>query len=79
MESDFDSLNAKITAEQKQLDRERLAGEKTPEEITKKSDKNDDLMNAFTNHIRIGSQRTGEIYAALQQDNPNTGRFPCRP
>ena len=79
MEADFDSLNAKITAEQKQLDRERLAGEKTPEEIAKKHDKNDDLMNAFTNHIRIGSQRTGEIYAALQQDNPTQAGFLVAP
>lgn len=69
MEAEFDKLNASIIAEQKQLDRERVVGEKSREELDKSDPKKAEQMTAFRAALAYGGEKIG-IYAALQQDNP---------
>lgn len=76
MESDFDRVNNSIVTEEKQLNRERAIGEQKtePERNTK-----DELLTAFSNHLRIGDSGTYSIYNALQQDNPTQAGYLVAP
>ena len=76
MEADFDRVNNLIVAEEKQLNRERVIGEQQPEPQRKTSD---ELLTAFSNHLRIGDSRTYAIYNALQQDNPTQAGYLVAP
>ena len=79
MESDFDTLNARITGEEKQLERERIAGEKPIDEARKENPKALERLDAFRNVLRDGSQSAMQIYAALQQDNPTQAGYLVAP
>ncbi len=76
MEADFDRVNNLIVAEEKQLNRERVIGEQQPEPQRKTSD---ELLTAFSNHLRIGDSSTYAIYNALQQDNPTQAGYLVAP
>lgn len=79
METDFDAINARITGEEKQLERERIAGEKPVDEARKENPKAKERMDAFRNVLREGSQSAMQIYAALQQDNPTQAGYLVAP
>lgn len=79
MESDFDQLNARITTEEKQLERERMAGERPVDEARKENPKAKERIEAFRNVLREGSQSAMQIYAALQQDNPTQAGYLVAP
>lgn len=79
METDFDALNTRITSEEKQLERERIAGEKPVDEARKENPKAKERMDAFRNVLRDGSQSAMQIYAALQQDNPTQAGYLVAP
>ena len=76
MESDFDRINNLIVTEEKQLSRERLIGEQKAEPVR---DAKDELLTAFSNHLKLGDSRTFEIYNALQQDNPTQAGYLVAP
>lgn len=79
MESDFDALNARITAEQKQLDRERLMGEKADAALQTGDTKSAEMMSAFKAVLAAGGDKAAQIYAALQQDNPTQAGYLVAP
>lgn len=77
-EADFDALDAKILAEQKQLDRERRIGEKPPEAPAGDT-KTAEMRTAFNAYLSQGTQQAAQVYAALQQDNPTQAGYLVAP
>ena len=77
MENRFDELNDKITKEEKQIDRERVAGEK--EDKKAENPVNNEVHTAFLNHLRDGDASTLKMYNALQQDNPSQAGYLVAP
>lgn len=75
-EAEFDRLNAKIEAEQKQMERERIAGEVLPKEV---QPKRDELGKAFSAHLRSGEAATLTAYNAIQQDVPSQAGYLVAP
>lgn len=67
-EAEFDAINARIDAEQRQMERERMAGE--VEGHKEPNVKNDELGKAFSAHLRMGTAETLGAYNALQQSVP---------
>lgn len=61
---DFDAISAHIDAMERQQEIDRKMGEIAD----KKVEKNDDLATAFSNHLRMGNQKTLEAYNAISQD-----------
>jgi HK97 family phage major capsid protein len=68
LESEFDNLTETIQMNERQLERERTAGEVIKNKMPK--DVDDDVYNAFVNAIKSNDKKDLEIYNALQQDNP---------
>jgi HK97 family phage major capsid protein len=79
MEGDFDSLQARINAEQKQLDRERMMGEKADQAQRNGDPKKAEALNAFKAMLATGSEQAMHMYAALQQDNPTQAGYLVAP
>lgn len=79
MEADFDSLNARISAEQKQLDRERAIGEKADQAQAEHDPKKADMMQAFKAVLSAGGEQAVRMYAALQQDSPTQAGYLVAP
>lgn len=79
LEAEYDRVNARATAEQQQLDRERLLGEKPRGDLDKADPKKAELRNAFREHLVHGTPQTGAVYAALQQDNPTQAGYLVAP
>jgi HK97 family phage major capsid protein len=79
LETDFDALNAKIGAEQRQLDRERVIGEKAAEAAAVGNPKKAEQLEAFKAYLSHGTPQTAQIYAALQQDNPTQAGYLVAP
>lgn len=79
METDFDAMDARIASEEKQLERERIAGEKSVAQSVRESPETKERMDAFRNVLRDGSQPAIQIYAALQQDNPTQAGYLVAP
>ncbi len=77
LETEFDSMTAKIEAEKKKLERERLMGEKAPENKPARTE--NDVLDAFRNHLRIGDSETMKAYNALQMDNPSQAGYLIAP
>jgi HK97 family phage major capsid protein len=77
MEAEFDKLNAQIIAEQKQLDRERVIGEKAAAATA--DPKKAEQRKAFTDYLAHGTPQTAQIYAALQMDNPTQAGYLVAP
>ena len=77
-EADHASIQEKILAEQKQLERERIAGEKAftpPAGDPKKAEQ----AEAFRAMLVSGNQSDVKVYAALQQDNPTQAGYLVAP
>jgi len=79
LESDFDAMNARIAAEEKQLERERAAGEQPAGDTRRDNPQASDRMNAFRNVLRDGTPQAISVYAALQQDNPTQAGYLVAP
>lgn len=79
METEFDNINARIATEQKQLERERAAGEKPAAELAKGDPKKAEQMTAFRAALSQGTPQAIAVYAALQQDNPTQAGYLLAP
>jgi HK97 family phage major capsid protein len=79
MDADLDALDARIAAEEKQLERERSLGEKPAGANDKTDPKKAERKSAFAAHLAHGSAQTMQIYAALQQDNPTQAGYLVAP
>jgi HK97 family phage major capsid protein len=79
MESDFDALNGRITAEQKQLERERVIGEKAKTAEASGDVRMAERLDAFKAYLANGTPQTAQFYAALQQDNPTQAGYLVAP
>lgn len=77
MEARFDSLNEGISKEERQLERERVAGESQAKEP--KTPVQNDLMKAFKNVLVMGDSQSMQVYNALQQDNPTQAGYLVAP
>jgi HK97 family phage major capsid protein len=73
LEADYDKLNGQIVAEQKQLERERVIGEKAP--AAPVDAKKAEQMAAFRAALASGSREDMKVYAALQMDNPTQAGY----
>jgi HK97 family phage major capsid protein len=77
LENRFDSLNDSITNGEKHLARERVIGEKAPEAT--KTSKEEEILNAFQNYLRDGSEQSMKVLNALQQDNATQAGYLVAP
>lgn len=78
MEERADSLNFRINAEERQLERERASGEKEPVE-ERKANKEVEVRAAFNEYLRTGSDSAMNEYRALQQDSPTQAGYLVAP
>lgn len=74
LENRFDGLNESIQNGEKHLARERAIGEKAPAS-TPSTDRDEEIKNAFMNHMLAGDASSLRIYNALQQDNPTQAGY----
>lgn len=81
LETDFDSLNEQIMTEERQLERERLNGQKQEEEKKedRQTNKDEEIRSAFKNYLKTGSEDALNEYRALQQDNPTQAGYLVAP
>jgi HK97 family phage major capsid protein len=80
LEARFDELNEAITAEEKQLERERIIGESQNNDHHQKKDARlDEAQAAFRDYLITGSKQSFEVYAALQQSNPTQAGYLVAP
>ena len=79
METEFDDLSTKITNEQKQLERERAAGEKQSPVAPSNDEAKARRIGAFNLALRTGDAGDMKAYAALQQDNPTQAGYLLAP
>ena len=79
MENDHAALDARIVAEQRQLDRERVLGEKAAEAQAEGDPKRAQQFEAFKNVLATGSEQAIGMYAAIQQDNPTQAGYLVAP
>jgi HK97 family phage major capsid protein len=77
MEARADAITSIVDREEKQLNRERIIGEK--EENRRESPKHDEVHNAFVNYLRDGTAMTMQQYHALAQDNPTQAGYLVAP
>lgn len=77
LEAKFDSLNLDIVNGEKNLERERIVGEKQNDLADNKSitEKQKEIHNAFMTHMLSGDEGSLRIYNALQQDNPTQAGY----
>jgi HK97 family phage major capsid protein len=80
MEARFDELNDIITKEERQLERERLIGEKQEEKReVPATDKEKEVRAAYNNYLREGTSQAIAEYRALAQDNPTQAGYLVAP
>ena len=79
MENDHAALDARIVAEQRQLDRERVLGEKAAEAQAEGDPKRAQQFEAFKAYLAQGTPQTAQMFAALQQDNPTQAGYLVAP
>lgn len=79
MESRFDTLNESIVKEEKQLERERIIGERNEETRETRTDTDEELRQLFANYLREGSPQILSEYRALAQDNPTQAGYLVAP
>lgn len=77
MDVDIAVYEKQINQAEKQLERERAAGE-TPMSETKNT-KQTELFAAFKDAMRLGNQESLKVYNALQQDNPTQAGYLVAP
>ena len=79
LEGEFDNLTAKIDTQEKQLERERFAGQKIDNIEKPKSDKEAEILNAFKTVLSDPTARNLEVYNDLQKDNPTQAGYLVAP
>ena len=80
LETDFDNLNEQIISEERQIERERFAGQVgEPKQEGRKSDKDEEVRAAFCNYLKNGTDDTLKQYRALQMDNPTQAGYLVAP
>lgn len=81
MEARFDVLNADISKEERQLERERVIGEHKEEKREDKpvTDKEKEIRAAYNNYLVEGTSQAMAEYRALQQDNPTQAGYLVAP
>lgn len=79
LEAKFDNLNESIIKNEKNLERERIVGEKQTElntpSGTNVSARQQEIHNAFMTHMMSGDAHSLEVYNSLQQDNPSQAGY----
>jgi len=78
LEASFDALNSTILTEEKQLERERLLDKQNNEPNVPKKGQSD-LMDAFVDCLKEGTQSSMKAYNALQQSNPTQAGYLVAP
>jgi HK97 family phage major capsid protein len=87
LEAEFDKVNEEIVIKERQLERERLAGQsENPEPVqsarneeAEKKDKDEKIRAAFINHLREGSVHSYQAYRDLAMDNPTQAGYIVAP
>lgn len=79
MEARFDELNGSILKEEKQLERERVIGEKKDPEARVETDKQKEIRSAFNGYLIEGTSAKFAEYRALAQDNPTQAGYLVAP
>ena len=74
METEFDTLNARIETEERQQARERLIGEQGGRGEPRVG-KQDEMKRAFRDHLRLGTPSTLAAYNALQMEDPTQAGY----
>lgn len=74
MEKRFDEVTDIIAREEKQLERERIAGEKEPDPENKPG-KKDEVLAALRNYFITGNKSDMEVYNAVSQSSPTDGGY----
>lgn len=79
LEARFDALNATIITNEKNLERERIVGEKQAEMNNSSSShltpQQKEINNAFITHLQSGDEASLRVYNALQQANPTQAGY----
>lgn len=76
-EAEFDAMTNRIESEQKQLERERIAGE--IENSKERAPRGDEQGKAFSAHLRSGTPDTLAAYNALQQSEATQAGYLVAP
>ena len=81
LENRFDKLNETIIKNEKNLERERIIGEKQNDvnPVPAMSNKEKEISNAFTSYLREANSNAMSVYNALQQDNPSQAGYLVAP
>ncbi|MFZ3172068.1 MAG: phage major capsid protein [Carboxydocellales bacterium] len=80
METRFDAINEQILVEERQLQRERIAGEKKePAPGDQRTEREEEIRTTFRNYLITGNQDAYNEYRALQQDNPTQAGYLVAP
>jgi len=86
LENEFDGFNEKLLTEERQLERERLAGEKESKPVQEKrtednseEKKEKEVRALFGKYLRSGSEHAISEYRAIQQDNPTQAGYLVAP
>lgn len=77
IDAQFDTLNASIVREEKQLARERAVGEQ--QDTTTSNAAPNARLEAFRNHLVLGNTETMRAYNALSMDNPTQAGYLVAP
>jgi HK97 family phage major capsid protein len=80
-EARFDEVNKLILTEERQLERERVIGERQNEQNQHRNetDKEKEIRSAFAKHLQEGTQQTYAEYRALAMDNPTQAGYLVAP
>jgi HK97 family phage major capsid protein len=80
LENEFDKLNSDILTREKQIDRERIAGEnQNNQSENREKDPDKEKRDLFANYLKEGTKAAENEYRALQQDNPNQAGYLIAP
>jgi HK97 family phage major capsid protein len=77
LETRFDALNAIIINQEKQLERDRIMGEKL--NIQQPNNRQTEIMNAFREVLKGNDPNSISVYNALQQANPTQAGYLVAP
>jgi HK97 family phage major capsid protein len=78
LENKFDNLNGSIVSNEKNLERERVVGEKQNDLNNPDANislKEKEIHSAFMTHMVSGDMESLRVYNALQQDNPTQAGY----
>lgn len=80
LEEYFDKLNSDILTREKQIERERIAGEnQNNQSEDREKNPDEEKRSLFQNYLREGTKAAENEYRALQQDNPTQAGYLVAP